>query len=254
MEMSLREIARIHESVRNDPELTVHCAGTAALLAAPTGMKRLKGKRREKNQRGLILGLTIRKSANAYTAPRFDLDVKGKKVGTKAEWTATVRKTEAKDIALDCFYCGAGVHELDGKSYWIPSAIAQKVKLGEEEHLADTKLAFDLTYGLIAKSVNSLVGKSFGPAEKRDVVEKQAKDALAALLPPVLGTFEGDWFKVLEKMLAMTDKRDTQLWHAFEEKKVEKRNGKYVTRIGPGTFAQVGQTSSAQLVTYPKQP
>ena len=105
----------------------------------------------------------------------------------------------------------------DGKTYVyyyrISPEMSALIKKGEEEHLADAALAFQLTYQCICKAINSLVGKTFGPAASRDAADKLAEDALAKLLPKELGTNPANWPKVLDRLLDLTLKRDRDGWH-----------------------------------------
>jgi len=86
--------------------------------------------------------------------------------------------------------------------YWrISQQVSALIRQGEEEHLADAERAYNLTYKLIADTINATAGQRFGPAPTPREVERLAEAELAKRLPSQLGTDPRTWVAMLNRLL-----------------------------------------------------
>lgn len=133
----------------------------------------------------------------------------------------------------------------------ISGKISELIRKGEQEHLNDARRAFDLTYGLIARTINAMVGERFGPAGTPGAAEKIAEAELARRLPAALGTNPTTWFNVLEAMLDMALQRDRQHLHDVIPGKSIERGKTFYISLETTHQTSIDQVGSDQIVNYP---
>ena len=124
------------------------------------------------------------------------------------------------------------------------------IRRGEEEHLADAQRAYELTYGLIADTINSMVGRRFGPARTPRDAERLAEAELERRLPRELGTNPRDWIATLNRLLLQTQERDRSGWHAVSIDPPQTEGQKIVHPVVTTSTTRIGQVASTQVVRY----
>src|SRR5579884_1621529 len=187
---SMAEIARI---AREASGCIVCRAGSPAAQAAPGGMQfiiRAAGL----NSLGSTAGLTLVKSAGAFTAPVFDTTTSYERAGNQVKHYAAVVPATAQDVTHDSYYPAPGLHRKpprtgeQGKQFWeITDDLSNKIRDGEQEHLDDARRAWELTYKRIADEINAMVSQKYGPAGSPAAATQMALDELGRRLPPQLG-------------------------------------------------------------------
>jgi hypothetical protein len=239
--------------------LIVH-AGSPASRGAPSGMGDIL-RRGAGGTLGTSGGLTLIKSAAAFTAPRFTTTNQPQRSGSRVEHYAVVQRTSSSDATHDSFYPAAGDHQRPGMTqviegrtynhYWrVSQQVSDLIRQGEQEHLDDARRAYELTYKLIADAINALATQRFGPASTPAEAERLAEAALARKLPSQLGTNPATWVQVLERLLGQTKTRDTRGWHALSTDPDITVNNMIVHPISTTPTTQIGRVPSSQVVNY----
>jgi hypothetical protein len=143
---------------------------------------------------------------------------------------------------------------IDGKEfthYWrVTPKISALIRLGEEEHLADAQAAFDLTYKLIADTINAMVGQRYGPASTPREAERLAEAELAKRLPRQLGTDPRNWVATLNRLLLMTKDRDTSGWHAVSIDPSVTEGNKIIHPVSTTQTTRIDKVPTSQVVHY----
>jgi hypothetical protein len=234
-------------------------AGISRAQPGPSGMGVIVGKGGSGGL-GYAGGLTLIKSAAAFAAPAFKTrNVAVRESGTVRHF-AEVQQTTSNDVAHDSYYPAAGDHIRPGMTqrlgshtytyYWrVSLQVSQLIRQGEEEHLADLERAYELTYKLIADTINSLVGVRFGPANTPAEADRLAEEELARKLPPQLGTEPRNWVAVLDRLLHQTEERDRKGWHTIGTGPPQTEKNKIVHPVIMGPSTRIGVPSS-EVVTY----
>ena len=135
--------------------------------------------------------------------------------------------------------------------YWrISPNMSALIRRGEEEHLADAQRAYDLTYRLIADTINALVGRRFGPARTPSDATNLAEAELARRLPRQLGTNPATWVAMLNRLLDLTKIRDTQGWHAVSADPPQTLGDRIIHPVATTQTTKIGRVPSSQIVNY----
>lgn len=135
--------------------------------------------------------------------------------------------------------------------YWrISPQVSELIRRGEEEHLADAQRAYELTYKLIADTINSMFGQRFGPAGSPAEADKLAAAELAKRLPKQLGTDPRNWVAVLDRLLGQTKERGRRGWHTTIVEPPQTIGNKIIHPVVMGPSARIGQVSTSQVVGY----
>lgn len=199
-------------------------SGSPVVKPAPNGLKFIV-KAWGSQGFGKPGGLTQFKSN--LIAPKFSVTKEHKKIGYKREHYAVVMKTLSEDATHQCYYPGHGDHiwpglvpvRKGGKTYTyylhVSKQMSELIKKGEQEHLDDARLAFELTYKLVADIINSLAGNRFGPSSNPTAAYQLAEAEVAKKLPKA---FKGNWRSFpgeYARLLNMTETRDKKGWHAL---------------------------------------
>jgi hypothetical protein len=254
------EVAARAHAAAGDTGVTLAFAGVAEKKDPPGGMQFIAKQRGPMGLGGSPAGLTLVKSAAAFTAPAFVTRNAVEKDGFKRRHFALVQPTSATDVTHASYYPAPGIHDnavseqKDGTytyCWTISDKMSDLIRRGEQEHLDDAKRAFDLTYGLIAREINAMVGERFGPADSPDVAQRMAEAELARRLPPALGTDPLKWFNVLEAMLDMTTKRDRGHLHDVVPGVGTHRGKTYYIPLQETDQTSIDQVPPDQIVTYP---
>jgi hypothetical protein len=254
------EIAEQARAAESDPNATLAYAGVPQKQDPPGGMQFIAKQPREPGLAAQPAGFTLIKGAAAFTPPRFDTHMTAEKDGYKRRYFVEVAATTATDVEHPSYYPGPGTHDnaisqqKDGTYYYywtIADKISDLIRRGEQEHLNDAKRAFDLTYGLIAKEINAMVGQRFGPADSPAAAEQLAQVELARRLPAALGTDPLTWYNVLEAMLGMTTQRDKTHLHDLLPGKAVERGKTFYIPLVTTEQTSIGQVPSDQIVNYP---
>lgn len=238
-------------------------AGVPRLSAAPDGRTFIYGKSYG------AAGWTGVPNAAAYTNPDFQTDWQREQpdAGPPRHF-AVVRGTSSPDITLESWFLGPGDHRWDqatvrigGVTYHYYTHVSQQisglVRDGEQEHINDAQRAYDIGYGLIARQINALAGRRFGPAATPAGADQMALDALDATLPPALSTrqpgFRGAWVRVMDALLAQTTSRDQRNWHTMTETGQRRDTSKHrvVVDLAPSSTTNINSVPSDQVVNYP---
>lgn len=210
---------------------------------------------------GVSGGLTLFKSAESFTAPVFTTRNVHEREGTVTRHYAEVQPTTTSDVTHLSYYPGPGDHMrpgtmqmIDGKAYthyWrISRQISDLMRRGEEEHLADVKRAYEITYKLIADTINAMVGKRYGPGATPREADLLAEAELATKLPAALGTNPANWAKVLDRLLTQTKNRDKEGWHSISINPPITEGSKFVDVVDVASTTRIGRVSSDQVVNY----
>ena len=172
--VSLEAIQRLAAEAVASAEAIPAFAGTAIVQPAPNGLRTIIS-RSGSATLGSTGGLTLIKNAAAFTIPSFVTQNSAVRQGSTVQHYAQVQTTTSGDATHDCYYPAPGDHvrpgmtqRISGQQYthfWrISRQISELIRQGEEEHLADAQRAYELVYKLIADTINSMVGRRFGPA------------------------------------------------------------------------------------------
>lgn len=235
-------------------------AGTPSAKPAPGGMADIL-RRGGQASLGTTGGLTLTKSAAAFTAPRFATTNHAQRTRSRVDHYATVQRTTSADAIHECFYPAAGDHlrpgmtqQIGGRTfnhYWrISRQISDLIRQGEQEHLDDALRAYQLTYKCIEDAINALSGQRFGPANTPAAAERLAEVALASHLPPQLGTNPANWVQVLDRLLGESETRDVRGWHALTVDPPLTSGNMIVHRVSTTRTTQIGRVPSSQVVNY----
>lgn len=235
-------------------------AGTASVEPAPNGLGTIN-RRRGSAALGATGGLTLIKNAAAFTIPSFVTENSVVREGSTVHHYAQVRSTTSGDATHECYYPGPGDHVRPGMVqriggrvytyYWrISRQVSELIRCGEEEHLADAKQAYELTYKLIADTINSMVGQRFGPARSPTEADKLAEAELTKRLPKQLGTDPRNWVTVLDRLLGQTSERDRRGWHAITVDPPQTIGNRIIHPVVMGVGTRIGQVSSSQVISY----
>lgn len=254
----IQELAVRFSLEANDDD-TIVFAGAPKMQPAPGGIA-LIGSLSSLAVIGAVTGLTKIKSAVAFVAPTFKTRSSFVRNNAGVEHFAEVEQTAAEDAVHDCYYPGEGDHirpnlvTKDGRTqyqhyYRVSATVSDIIKKGEEEHLADAQRAFDITYKLIADTINSMTGIKFGPARSPAEADALAEKELAKRLPPELGTHPLTWFDTLEKLLKKTEDRDRRGWHSISTDPPKTERDRIIHNITIDG-SNIGRVSSAEIVNY----
>lgn len=235
-------------------------AGTATPQLPPNGMAFILSKGGT-GSLGFNGGLTPIKHSASFTAPVFITKTSYERKGYVVDHFAEVLATTAADIEHDSYYPAPGDHLRPGMTqtinkkkydhYWrITPEISKLIQQGEEEHLADAARAFELTYKLIADTINGMVGTKFGPRETPGAATKYAEAELARRLPRELGGDSANWPKVLDRLLDQTLERDKKGWHSLSIDPETTEGDKIIHLVSVTSTTRVGQVPSSQVVNY----
>jgi hypothetical protein len=243
-----------------DDTVLVCRAGTPSSKPAPGGMADILRKSAQTTL-GTAGGLTLIKSAAAFTPPRFATTNQPQRSGTRVEHYATVLRTTSSDATHESFFPAAGDHERPGMTqqiggrpyhhYWrISRALSDLIRQGEQEHLDDALRAYELTYKCVENAINALAGQRFGPANTPDEASRLAEAALAGRVPSQLGTDPATWVQVLERLLGQTRTRDSKGWHSLSIDPPLTIGNRIVHPVSTTAATQIGRISSSQVVNY----
>ena len=247
-------------AARGAADVLLAHAGSPASRGAPAGMGDIL-RRGATGTLGTSGGLTLIKSAAAFTAPRFVTVNQPQRTGSRVEHYAVVQRTSSGDATHESFYPAAGDHQRPGMTqviegrtynhYWrVSQQVSDLIKQGEQEHLDDARRAYELTYKLIGDAINALATQRFGPASTPAEAERMAEAALARKLPSQLGTNPATWVQVLDRLLGQTKTRDTKGWHALSTDPPITVKDMIVHPINTTPTTQIGRVPSSQVVNY----
>ncbi|MGE0755526.1 MAG: hypothetical protein AB7F89_03905 [Pirellulaceae bacterium] len=244
----------IADRARDTAGVIICRAGTPEAKAAPGGVQEILTLSRQTSV-GATLGLTRTKSAAAFQAPTIQTTTSHQRVGPRVLHYASLLPTTSEDAVHESFYPAPGLHAKPAQrgrpsnEFWeITEELSATIRQGEEEHLADARRAYELTYLCIANTINGLAGKAFGPADTPHAAVEMAIAELGRRLPSGLGTNPADWVAALDRLLHMTETRDRNLWHAIETDAIRQEGGRVIERLRPNTFFRVGQVPSSEIV------
>jgi len=257
---TMEQLEQIAARASTDAGGILAFAGTASMQAAPGGLGTIIS-RGGAATLGATGGLTLIKDAAAFSIPEFTTRTSATRQGYAVQHYAEVGRTTSVDAVHECFYPGPGDHARPGMTqrigstlythYWRISAdMSDLIRRGEEEHLADAQRAYELTYGLIADTINSLVGRRFGPARTPRDAERLAEAELERRLPRELGTNPRDWVAALNRLLLQTQERDRSGWHAVSIDPPQTEGQKIVHPVSTTPTTRIGQVTSSQVVRY----
>jgi hypothetical protein len=235
-------------------------AGSPVAAPAPQGISNILRKSGNR-EFGFAGGITLVTNAAAFTAPRFITTTNSTRVGHQVNHFASVQRTNATDVTHESLYPAPGDHIRPGMThqdgghifqhYWhVTREVSDLIRQGEQEHLDDARRAFELTYGLICTAINSLAGRSFGPAPTPYAAEQLAITALAAALPRQVGTQPALWPQLLDRLLQQTKTRDTQGWHSVATDPPVTQGNKVLHPISTTSTTSIGRIPSSQVVNY----
>lgn len=260
---SLQEVSQQSSQAANQGQLTPLFAGAPARKNPPGGITYIVG-RSGSSSLGSTAGLTLRKNAAAFTAPVFQTTNRHQRVNGRNQHFATVLPTQTADVIHESFYPGPGLHNYPMASqpatqqyqyfYRISRSLSNLIRLGEQEHLDDLQRAYELTYGLIARIINQMSGREFGPANTPYEADQLAARELARLLPAVLGNQPRNWPVMLDRLLNMTERRDREGWHSLSNGPPITRGRRVIYPLQQEPTFNVGQVPSSQVVNYPQGP
>jgi hypothetical protein len=133
--------------------------------------------------------------------------------------------------------------------------MSNRIQSGEQEHLDDSARAYDLTYGLITRTIQSMTGQRFGPASSPTAAEQLARDGFDRQVPAPLRTsqpaYRGAWLAMLETLLRQTKLRDTRGWHDVEHASTITQGHRFVYPLEETAHTRIGSVPSDQVVNYP---
>jgi hypothetical protein len=235
-------------------------AGTASAQPAPNGLAMILSKG-SSGSLGATGGLTVIKNAAAFTIPSFTTKTSAVRQGYTVQHYAEVQRTTSGDAVHECDYPAPGDHlrpgmtqRIDGTMYtyyWrISPQISALIRRGEEEHLADAQRAYDLTYKLIADTINSMVGQRFGPASTPHEAERLAETQLRLKLPRQLGVDPRHWVATLDRLLDQTLERDRKGWHSIRTDPPLTEGHKIVHPVVTTATTHIGLVAASEVVGY----
>ena len=235
-------------------------AGTASVQPAPNGLGTILS-RSGLATLGSTGGLTLIKNAAAFTIPSFTTQNSVVRQGRTVHHYAQVQRTIAGDATHECYYPGPGDHVRPGMSqqigrqlythYWrVSPQVSELIRRGEEEHLADAQRAYELTYKLIADTINAMVGRRFGPALNPAEATRLAEAELANRLPRQLGTDPRNWVAVLNRLLSQTQERDRRHWHTISNDPPQTIGNRIIHPVVTTASTRIGLVPSSQVVGY----
>lgn len=253
-------------SASNQHEVTPLFAGTPIVQNPPGGIRFIAG-RSGGGGLGTAGGLTLRKNAAAFTTPVFTTTNRHQRTNGRNQHFATVQPTQTADVIHDSFYPGPGDHEFPAVApalaggasryqsfYRISPALSNLIRQGEQEHLDDLQRAYELTYSLIARVINQISQREFGPANTPNEADQLAEQTLARLLPAALGSHPINWPRMLDRLLDMTETRDRQGWHSLSIGPPTRNGSDVIYPLHQEPTFRVGQVPSNQVVNYPRSP
>jgi hypothetical protein len=258
--LPLSDIQTIARLARNSSDCLLLFAGVTVPAFPPNGMAEIL-RRGGFGDLGPSGGITLIKSAAAFTVPRVDTLNTNQRVGNKVDHFATVQSTVAKDVVHESFYPAPGDHIRPGMTlregsrtfqyYWrVSQEMSDLIRQGEQEHLDDARRAFELTYQLIGNAINSLAGTAFGPAATPYAAQQLAEAALAQILPSQLAGGPATWVQVLDRLLLQTKARDTKQWHGLSTGPPVTEGDKVFLPVMPVQLTRIGVVPSSQVVNY----
>ncbi len=258
--VSMAKLERLAAQAAARRDVVAVRAGTSVEQTAPGGLGRIV-QRSGSSSLGTTGGLTLVKSAAAFTIPSFATRAVPVRTDGRVQHFAEVMRTAAGDATHESFYPGPGDHLRPGMTqrighrvyqhYWsISPAVSALIRQGEEEHLADAQRAFDITYKLIADAINALAGQRFGPSTTPAAATALAEAELARRLPSQLGTGPGDWVKALDRLLLQTRERDRRGWHGITTDPPATHGHRILHPVVTMGTTRVGSVPSSQVVNY----
>jgi hypothetical protein len=135
--------------------------------------------------------------------------------------------------------------------FWrISQQVSVLMRRGEEEHLADAERAYNLTYKLIADTINSMAGHRCGPASNPREAERLAEAELAKRLPSQLGTDPRNWVETLNRLLVQTKERDRKGWHSIIIGPEFTEGNKIIHPVDTTESTRIGEVPSSDVVSY----
>ena len=196
-------------------------AGTPVPLAPPAGIRTIQD-RLQTPGLGIAAGLTLIQHSGAFTAPAWLPDARPSRADAGTRWQPSVAPAQATDVRHDSFFPAAGDHDrfagtdnvqqIDGRTWRhvlrITADQSDQVRRGEQEHLSDAALAFQLTYQRIATAITEVAALVLPPQPSRDEAIAALVAALATRLPG-LGTDPAAWPGILDRLLSASTTRDT---------------------------------------------
>lgn len=243
-------LTEIDQRARSVTGATIAAAGVPVAAAPPDGARAVASH----SSGGTLAGYTGIKDADAFTAPRLVIRTSGEIDGAERRYYGEVEPTSTADATHECYYLAAGDHHsLVPRDYWrVSPQISRLLRAGEQEHLDDARLAFNLTYGLIARRINALAGQKFGPAGTPAEAEALAEAQVRRRLPDALGTDPLTWFTALDEMLRMSRHRDYRGWHEVDPSGVPSDGTQDTYRpLRPTAQTRIGVVPSEAVVSYP---
>jgi hypothetical protein len=215
-------VAEISAAEQNAPAGSIPArAGSPAALAPPTGVRTIQD-RLQAPGLGIAAGLTLIQHSGAFTAPAWLPDARPQRTDAGTQWQPSVAPAQATDVSHDSFFPAAGDHDrfagtsniqqIDGRTWRhvlrITADQSDQVRRGEQEHLNDAALAFQLTYQRIAAAITEVASLALPPRPSRDEAIAALVAALA-LRVPGLGTDPAAWPGILDRLLSASSTRDT---------------------------------------------
>lgn len=258
--LSLWAIEHLAAQARAAREDILAFAGSATVEPAPNGLSTIL-RRGGTATLGTTAGLTLIKSAAAFGIPSFVTRNTTDRQGGTVRHFAEVQGTSSADATHECHYPGPGDHVRPGMSHraggrvythhWrVSRLVSELVRQGEEEHLADAQRAYELTYKLIADTINGMSSQRFGPARTPAEATRLAEADLAKRLPAALGTDPRNWVVVLDRLLEQTTERDRQGWHAIATDPPRTVGSRVLYPVVTTGTTRIGQVPSSQVVRY----
>jgi hypothetical protein len=256
----MEQMQRIAARALASENCIVARAGTTAVEHAPIGLGTIL-RRGVTGTLGVSGGLTLIKDANAFTIPSFTTRTSAVRKDKTVEHYAEVLPTTSSDAVHESYYPGPGDHlrpgmtqRIGGKVYdhfWrISQQLSVLMRRGEEEHLADAERAYNLTYKLIADTINSMAGHRFGPASSPQEAERLAEAELAKRLPSQLGTDPRNWVATLNRLLGQTKERDRKGWHSIRVDPDLTEGNKIIHPVVTTDSTRIGEVASSEVVNY----
>ncbi len=229
--------------------------------APPDGMALINKRRSETGALGFTGGLTQVQSSGAFRAPAWVVQAEPQRSGEKTTWSAKVKPTTTEAPEHESWYAEKGLHERpgmgtekDGKTcprYWeVSGDMSRTIRQGEQEHLDDVAMAFNLTYERIAGAINELAKAPIGPAPSSDEARAMAKQRLEERLPKELGANPSLWDAKLDTLLLATLVRDQKSWHTLTNDPPREEGCSVVDPVDVTPSFAVGKHKSEELVNY----
>lgn len=256
----MARLQRLSEGASRRSDRIIIRAGSRAIQQAPNGLASILRKSGTATL-GTTGGLTLIENAAAFTAPTFTTRTSSTREGSQVRHYAEVLPTSSADVTHESYYPGPGDHLrpgmkqiIDGRvfyHYWrISDKMSSLIRRGEEEHLADAARAYNITYKLIADTINGMVGKQFGPASTPYEAERLAEAELAKRLPADLGTDPRKWAQVLDRLLLQTQQRDRKGWHSISIDPEITEGTKILHPVSVTATTSIGMSKSTSVVNY----